>query len=558
MEILKKGSSASKRAMTELRSNGTDNNQDARGRNAEGTDKREQLKKDFFEIGGSFEDLSSDNMKSEGKTEKAVKSGVRVEDTFSYVAASNLAREKGKIPDAVVGSVWEKNVLSSEKGKRSIPSEKQRIPMERSVQRVSAEPIFGPRPVGAKKANHAGASPSREAEGATAGRPVAQTPYGVKGAETRVAKGPAFENFGMSRSLQNNERAKGIRPSVEPQRNVSNGIPSRDAVNVASGKERTSHANSDTPSKKTPVKKKNTRKIITAVASAFLVVAVAVSLVLFFYLNREEEFVPADVVAGNPVSEVSGYSQLLPSETVSYLTEERYSVRFTFYEQPEIVCTTKEITVGELMDKLGITVGEDNRCSVASDELLSADSTVDIQTITYETVSKEEAIPYETEYVDVRTIPKGTTKVSENGKNGIKTYTYKCTLVNGVEESRELIGETVTQKPKSRVMYRGVGGTITSQGRTYKYSYYIDVKATCYSIVGTTASGLPTSVSVMAVDPRVIPLGTKCVVVGGGDYGYRVAADTGGDIKGNKIDLWYPAGTFNGFGWRNTRVYILE
>ena len=280
---------------------------------------------------------------------------------------------------------------------------------------------------------------------------------------------------------------------------------------------------------------------------------------MYLYVNREEEVVPADITAGIAFSDTPIENEVVPNAEVAYLTDNRYSVKFTFYESPETICTTTETTVGSLMERLGITVGENNRCSMTSEDTLVTDSIVDIQTVTYDTVSSEEAIPYETEYVDVRTIPKGTTKLNKEGKKGVKTYTYKITLVNGVEESRELVSETVTTKPVTRIMYRGVGGTITSQGKTYKYSYYIDVKATVYNIVGTTASGLPTSTSVMAVDPKVIPLGTKCVVTGGsGDYGYRIAADTGGNIKGNKIDLWYPAGTFNGFGWRSTRVYILE
>jgi 3D (Asp-Asp-Asp) domain-containing protein/peptidoglycan hydrolase CwlO-like protein len=64
----------------------------------------------------------------------------------------------------------------------------------------------------------------------------------------------------------------------------------------------------------------------------------------------------------------------------------------------------------------------------------------------------------------------------------------------------------------------------------------LTVSATCYILKGTTASGLPTGPGVVAVDPTVIPLGTKLYIPG---YGKGVAADTGGGIKGNIIDLWY-------------------
>ena len=62
---------------------------------------------------------------------------------------------------------------------------------------------------------------------------------------------------------------------------------------------------------------------------------------------------------------------------------------------------------------------------------------------------------------------------------------------------------------------------------------------------------------VAAVDTRVIPLGTKLYVEG---YGYCIAADTGGAIKGNRIDLCYgthSAVLASGFGHKNVKVYII-
>lgn len=58
---------------------------------------------------------------------------------------------------------------------------------------------------------------------------------------------------------------------------------------------------------------------------------------------------------------------------------------------------------------------------------------------------------------------------------------------------------------------------------------------TCYSLRGTTASGRPVGDDVVAVDPDVIPLGSHIVIDG---IGERVAADTGGSIKGNRLDIW--------------------
>jgi peptidoglycan DL-endopeptidase CwlO len=65
----------------------------------------------------------------------------------------------------------------------------------------------------------------------------------------------------------------------------------------------------------------------------------------------------------------------------------------------------------------------------------------------------------------------------------------------------------------------------------------LTVLATGYAIRGRTATGLATSWGVVAVDPSVIPLGTRMTIPG---YGVGVAADTGGAVQGNAIDLWFP------------------
>ena len=65
----------------------------------------------------------------------------------------------------------------------------------------------------------------------------------------------------------------------------------------------------------------------------------------------------------------------------------------------------------------------------------------------------------------------------------------------------------------------------------------VTVSATGYSLPGRTATGLPVGLGVVAVDPSVIPLGTKMTIPG---YGEGVAADTGSAVQGYEIDLWFP------------------
>lgn len=73
---------------------------------------------------------------------------------------------------------------------------------------------------------------------------------------------------------------------------------------------------------------------------------------------------------------------------------------------------------------------------------------------------------------------------------------------------------------------------------------------------GITATGMVAQHGVIAVDPRVIPLGTRVYIPG---YGEAIAADTGGAIRGNRIDLCM--NTYReaiNFGRRNVEVYILD
>jgi len=79
------------------------------------------------------------------------------------------------------------------------------------------------------------------------------------------------------------------------------------------------------------------------------------------------------------------------------------------------------------------------------------------------------------------------------------------------------------------------------------------VSATCYDLPGHTATGMPVGQGVVAVDPSVIPLGTRIYVPG---YGNGVAADVGSAIKGDTIDLWMPSAQCAAWGRRTVTITI--
>jgi 3D (Asp-Asp-Asp) domain-containing protein len=85
-----------------------------------------------------------------------------------------------------------------------------------------------------------------------------------------------------------------------------------------------------------------------------------------------------------------------------------------------------------------------------------------------------------------------------------------------------------------------VSGSVLPASGADSASYRLRVDAVAYHLPGRTASGLPVGKGIVAVDPKLIPLGTRLFVPG---YGKAVAADVGYAIKGRIIDLWMPSDT---------------
>lgn len=109
------------------------------------------------------------------------------------------------------------------------------------------------------------------------------------------------------------------------------------------------------------------------------------------------------------------------------------------------------------------------------------------------------------------------------------------TLENNANAATQRSTQLTRARARTGIFGSSTGPTTSpvsfAQGRT------MTVLATGYSLPGTTATGLPVGWGVAAVDPSVIPFGSHMIVPG---YGEAVAADTGGAIIGNSIDLWFP------------------
>ncbi|AWI03224.1 3D domain-containing protein [Clostridium drakei] len=136
----------------------------------------------------------------------------------------------------------------------------------------------------------------------------------------------------------------------------------------------------------------------------------------------------------------------------------------------------------------------------------------------------------------------------------------KDLLGQASEKEKQLVAAQNVQAPSVSVAYQS--GTLSrGMSKSVSYSQVISMRSTAYSGDAVTASGTATrrdgsGYSTVAVDPRVIPLGSRLYVEG---YGYAIADDTGGAIKGNRIDLFFPTeGECESWGVRTVTVYVLN
>jgi 3D (Asp-Asp-Asp) domain-containing protein len=105
-------------------------------------------------------------------------------------------------------------------------------------------------------------------------------------------------------------------------------------------------------------------------------------------------------------------------------------------------------------------------------------------------------------------------------------------------------------RPGTTTPARSRAPTSTAAARGVELGIF---EVSCHTGKGITASGMPSSRETVSVDPRVVPLGTRLVI---DKVGPRVAADTGGDIKGRRLDIWEPsAAACTQFGRKQLRVW---
>lgn len=244
-------------------------------------------------------------------------------------------------------------------------------------------------------------------------------------------------------------------------------------------------------------------------------------------------------------------------------------------------------TVSDLLSELGVSHGGENHVNLPASTGIKEGMKIKISSVSVEYEEVEETIPYKTENRNNSSLAKGTSKVARAGKNGVKVVTYEVKYKDGVEIERNAVNTEIKEDAVTKIVDIGTkaksatpaakstSSSGTSSQKGFSYSKVLTCSASAYDLsyescgkhpgdpnYGITASGMRAQYGVVAVDPRVIPLGTRLyieAVDGSWTYGYCVAGDTGGGIKGNKVDLFYNsrAEAIN-FGRRQAKVYILN
>lgn len=283
-------------------------------------------------------------------------------------------------------------------------------------------------------------------------------------------------------------------------------------------------------------------------------------------------------------------------------------------------------TVEQLLADNGIELASDEIVTPALYTYLTQNTDISIRTVTSELVTESEEIDFAVVTRENNTLEKGVRRIVQNGVKGVREVTYSVVLEDGKELERAEVSQTVVREPVDCIMERGTGTEVqgrprpqltgdegiirpsqdsetasaqtdsssgslstdgrdevwsapagvtvdrdakqitTADGQTYAYTEELSVRATAYHRVEEggliTASGTITHYGTVAVDPSVIPLGTRVFIVAedgtSWSYGPGLAEDTGGLIKGNRIDLFFMTGSeADTFGVRNARIYLL-
>ncbi len=235
---------------------------------------------------------------------------------------------------------------------------------------------------------------------------------------------------------------------------------------------------------------------------------------------------------------------------------------------------TTEREVSKILAEQGINTDKDDDVYPSARAKVSEGETIIVIARDSHNVTVQEEVAHTVTEIENLNLATGERKVIQEGRNGVNEYTYEIHYEDGVEISRTLIKDEVLSTPVEEIVECGPQNVwelgVVPASRPTNYSRVEVFTATAYDAspadngpwAGKTSTGMPLVYGVIAVDPRVIPYGTKMYIEsvdGQYIYGYAIAGDCGGAIKGKKVDLFFPSrSTCYSFGRRQVRIYFMD
>lgn len=284
--------------------------------------------------------------------------------------------------------------------------------------------------------------------------------------------------------------------------------------------------------------------------------------------------------AGLELDENDTYTTHVDDGTSAITVQRSQSITIEHYGEAVTVSSFGE-TVSELLTRLNIVLEDTDVLSVSENVATYDGMTFRIDRVLKLDQTYTSPIPYETTYCYDSSLPTGTQAVLTPGVSGEMLCTATVTYVNGTETARTVHSEVVSAAPVTEVVAVGTASVdavnpsempiigedyiILPTGEVLTYTDTMTVGATAYYCEpwerGITYSGTQARVGEIAVDPSVIPLGTRMFIIsndGAYVYGIAIAEDTGYLIDGTRVDLYF--NTYEEcveFGYRQCTVYFL-
>lgn len=274
----------------------------------------------------------------------------------------------------------------------------------------------------------------------------------------------------------------------------------------------------------------------------------------------------------------------------------------------EILVYQGNLTAKQVLQRAGVMLGEKDLINVEMDRVITSGEVIEVVQENKTVVSVKRELPFKNVTVKNKDLDPGERRIEQYGEMGVIKDYYEITRMGNIETGRVLVRTEVVSNPVDQIMHVGPayvkpktqtasttgksasattgaksnttlsnssGKLLTTRSKNFAYKNSYVMIATAYDLsyastgklpgmdgYGITKSGTQARVGSVAVDPTIIPLGTKLYIEyadGSGAYGYATAEDTGSAIKGYRVDLFF--NTYQeciDFGRRRVVVYLLE